>query len=31
MKRDIPEKLANVIDNLERGLIAPTELIARAR
>jgi len=30
MKRDVPEKLANVIANLEKGLIAPTELIARS-
>ena len=30
MKRDVPEKLANVMVNLERGLIAPTELIARS-
>lgn len=30
MKRDISDKLANVMGNLERGLIAPTELICRA-
>jgi SAM-dependent methyltransferase len=31
MKRDVPEKLANVMANLRNGLIAPTELIAEAR
>ena len=31
MKSDVPEKLANVVRNLEEGLIAPTELICRAR
>lgn len=31
MKADAPQKLANVIDNLERGLIAPLELVCRAR
>jgi ubiquinone/menaquinone biosynthesis C-methylase UbiE len=31
MKRDVPEKLANVRKNLDEGLIAPVELIARAR
>lgn len=31
MKRDVPEKIANVIGNLERGVIAPTELICQAR
>ena len=31
MKSDVPQKLANVMGNLERGLIAPTELICRAR
>jgi ubiquinone/menaquinone biosynthesis C-methylase UbiE len=31
MKRDVPEKLANVRKNLDDGLIAPVELIARAR
>jgi ubiquinone/menaquinone biosynthesis C-methylase UbiE len=31
MKSDVPEKLANVMSNLEAGLIAPTELICRAR
>jgi ubiquinone/menaquinone biosynthesis C-methylase UbiE len=31
MKTDVAQKLANVIDNLERGLIAPVELICRAR
>ncbi len=25
-----PEKVANMIDNLERGLIAPTEIVCRA-
>jgi ubiquinone/menaquinone biosynthesis C-methylase UbiE len=31
MKRDVPEKLANVMANLNKGLIAPTELISEAR
>jgi ubiquinone/menaquinone biosynthesis C-methylase UbiE len=31
MKSDVPEKVANVMHNLERGLIAPVELICRAR
>jgi ubiquinone/menaquinone biosynthesis C-methylase UbiE len=31
MKSDVPQKLANVMSNLDRGLIAPTELICRAR
>lgn len=31
MKSDVPQKLANVMANLEKGLIAPTELICRAR
>ena len=31
MKSDVPEKVANVMSNLERGLIAPVELICRAR
>jgi ubiquinone/menaquinone biosynthesis C-methylase UbiE len=31
MKRDVPEKLANVMTNLKKGLIAPTELVAEAR
>jgi ubiquinone/menaquinone biosynthesis C-methylase UbiE len=31
MKSDVPQKLANVIGNLEQGLIAPVELICRAR
>lgn len=31
MKRDFPEKLANVMANIKNGLIAPTELIAEAR
>ena len=31
MKADVALKLANVVDNLERGLIAPVELIGRAR
>jgi ubiquinone/menaquinone biosynthesis C-methylase UbiE len=30
MKRDVPAKLSNVMVNLEKGLIAPTELICRA-
>ncbi|MGH6924690.1 MAG: class I SAM-dependent methyltransferase [Propylenella sp.] len=30
MKRDVPEKVANVIGNLEKGLIAPTEMICAA-
>jgi hypothetical protein len=25
-----PQKAANMIDNVERGLIAPTEIISRA-
>ena len=31
MKVDAPLKLANVMANLERGLIAPVELICRAQ
>ena len=31
MKDDVAQKLANVVANLEDGLIAPTELICRAR
>jgi ubiquinone/menaquinone biosynthesis C-methylase UbiE len=31
MQRDVPQKLANVVANLEGGLIAPFELICRAR
>jgi ubiquinone/menaquinone biosynthesis C-methylase UbiE len=31
MKSDVPEKVANIMRNLERGLIAPVELICRAR
>jgi ubiquinone/menaquinone biosynthesis C-methylase UbiE len=31
MKVDVVRKLANVVDNLERGLIAPVELICIAR
>jgi ubiquinone/menaquinone biosynthesis C-methylase UbiE len=31
MKGDVPQKLANVIANVENGLIAPIELICRAR
>jgi ubiquinone/menaquinone biosynthesis C-methylase UbiE len=31
MQRDVPEKVANIIANLEHGLIAPVEIIARAR
>jgi hypothetical protein len=30
MKVDVAQKLANVIRNLERGLIAPVELLCRA-
>jgi ubiquinone/menaquinone biosynthesis C-methylase UbiE len=29
MGRSAPQKVANMIDNLERGLIAPTEIISR--
>jgi ubiquinone/menaquinone biosynthesis C-methylase UbiE len=31
MKTDVPAKLANYVGNLEAGLIAPVEIIARAR
>jgi ubiquinone/menaquinone biosynthesis C-methylase UbiE len=31
MKADVAQKLANVVSNLEKGLIAPIELICRAR
>jgi ubiquinone/menaquinone biosynthesis C-methylase UbiE len=31
MKSDVPQKLANVVRNLEEGLIAPTELVCKAR
>jgi len=31
MKSDVSQKLTNVISNIERGLIAPVELICRAR
>lgn len=31
MKADVPQKLANVIDAIEKGLIAPVELICSAR
>jgi len=31
MKTDVPQKLANAIGNLEAGLIAPVEMITRAR
>lgn len=31
MKTDVPQKVANVISNLENGLIAPVELVSRAR
>ena len=31
MKRDIPEKLANVVIAFEAGTVAPVEIIARAR
>jgi len=31
MKTDVAQKLANVIGALEQGLIAPIELICRAR
>ena len=30
MGTSAPQKVANMIDNLERGLIAPTEIISRA-
>ncbi len=30
MGASAPQKVANMIDNLERGLIAPTEIIGRA-
>ena len=30
MGASAPQKVANMIDNLERGLIAPTEMISRA-
>ena len=29
MKRDVPEKLANVMSNVENGLIAPIEIVCR--
>jgi SAM-dependent methyltransferase len=31
MKTDVPEKLVNYVGNIEAGLIAPVEVIARAR
>jgi ubiquinone/menaquinone biosynthesis C-methylase UbiE len=31
MKQDVPQKLANYVSNLERGLIAPVEMVFRAR
>jgi ubiquinone/menaquinone biosynthesis C-methylase UbiE len=31
MKADVAQKLANVISNLDKGLIAPIELVCRAR
>jgi ubiquinone/menaquinone biosynthesis C-methylase UbiE len=31
MQRDLSEKLTNVVDALEHGVIAPTEIICRAR
>jgi hypothetical protein len=31
MKSDVPQKLANVMRNVEQGLIAPVELICQAR
>ena len=31
MKSDIPQKLANIMSNLENGLIAPIEIVCRAR
>ena len=31
MKTDVPQKIANVLANLEKGLIAPTEIISRAK
>jgi hypothetical protein len=30
MGASAPQKVANMIDNLERGLIAPTEIVSRA-
>jgi hypothetical protein len=30
MGADFPQKMANVVDALERGAIAPVEMIARA-
>ena len=30
MGASVPQKVANMIDNLERGLIAPTEIVSRA-
>jgi ubiquinone/menaquinone biosynthesis C-methylase UbiE len=30
MKADIPDKMANVMHNFDNGLVAPTEMIARA-
>jgi hypothetical protein len=31
MKTDVPRKLANIVSNLEAGLMAPVEMICRAR
>jgi ubiquinone/menaquinone biosynthesis C-methylase UbiE len=31
MKTDVPQKLANVVHNIEEGLIAPVEIICRAQ
>jgi hypothetical protein len=31
MGASAPQKVGNMIDNLERGLIAPTEIICRAK
>jgi hypothetical protein len=30
MGADFPAKMANMIDNLQRGLFAPTEIVCRA-
>jgi hypothetical protein len=30
MGASAPQKTANMVDNLERGLITPTEILARA-
>jgi ubiquinone/menaquinone biosynthesis C-methylase UbiE len=31
MKRDVPQKLANIVESLESGVIAPVEVICQAR